>query len=226
MRLGICDDMENTRRQVFEICKEVQKGTEKPFEIIEFENGEAVINETGSLDILILDIQMPGINGIEVKKIAEQQEWGTLIIFLTGFNHFVQAAFGYNVIGFVDKIQLSEKLPTELSHAFELYKRRQSSQVYIEDNIDSRTIKYVKSEHIYCKIVQRQGKIELVRNTLSNLEEKLQIAGFVRVHRSYLVNMNYIDKVCHQKIWVGEKEIPVSTRRWTLFKTTYAKYNM
>lgn len=40
----------------------------------------------------------------------------------------------------------------------------------------------------------------------------------------YLVNMNWIDKVCHQKIWVGEKEIPVSTRRWALFKTIYAKY--
>lgn len=226
MRLGICDDMENTRRQVFEICKEIQKKTEKSFEIIEFENGEAVINETESLDILILDIQMPGINGIEVKKIAEQQEWGTLIIFLTGFDHFVKAAFGYNVIGFVDKIQLNERLPAELSYAFELYKKRQRSQVFIEDNIDSRTIKYVKSEHIYCKIVQNQGKIELIRNTISNLEEKLRIAGFVRVHRSYLVNMNFIDKVCHQKIWIGEKEIPVSTRRWTLFKTTYAKYSM
>lgn len=80
MRLGICDDMKNIRKQVFDICKKLQEETKKSFEIIEFENGEDVVNETEKLDILILDIQMPGMNGIDVKKIAEQQEWDTLLI--------------------------------------------------------------------------------------------------------------------------------------------------
>lgn len=224
MTLGICDDMAFIRKEIFEICQIVQKETKSSLEIIEFENGEAIINQKEKLDILISDIQMPGLNGIDIKNVAEQQEWNTLIIFVTGYENFVRDAFGYNVIGFIDKIQLQEKLPIKLSYAIQLYERRQKNRVLINNKIDSRSVKYIRAEHIYCNIVQNSGKAELIRCPISNLEKELQVVGFVRVHRSYLVNMNWIDKVRYPKIWVGEKEIPISAKRWALFKQIFAEY--
>ena len=224
MTIGICDDIEYVRKEIFEICRIIEEKTKSSFEIIEFENGEAVIDQKEKLDILILDIQLPGLNGIDIKNMAEQQEWHILLIFVTGYENFVRDAFGYNVIGFVDKIQLQKKLPRKLSYAIELYDRRQKNRIFINNKIDSRCVKYVRAEHIYCNIVQNSGKSELIRCSISNLEKELQAAGFIRVHRSYLVNMDWIDKVRYRKIWVGEKEIPVSVKRWAIFKQIFAGY--
>lgn len=217
MIIGICDDENCMREQVAMVCKEVVEKYNTDIQIESFSDGKQVIEK--EFDILILDIEMEGVDGISVKNIFQNRKKDTIIIFVTSHDEMMSQAFGVNVIGFVTKCYLKSQLPVILNSAI----KRVMNTVNI-DGIDSRKICYIEAEHVYNILHLEDGSEMSVRRTSAQLEMALTSVGFIRIHRTYIINMAYVEHIKDKTIVVNGCELPVSSRLKSGFKKEYSKY--
>lgn len=217
MIIGICDDENCIREQVAMVCKEVAEKYNTDIQIETYSDGKQVIEE--ELDILILDIEMEGVDGISVKNIFQNRKKETIIIFVTSHDEMMSQAFGVNVIGFVTRCYLKSQLPVILDSAI----KRVMNTVNI-DGIDSRKICYIEAEHVYNILHLKDGSEMSVRRTSAQLEMALTSVGFIRIHRTYIINMAYVEYIKDKTIVVNGCELPVSSRLKSGFKKEYSKY--
>ena len=217
MIIGICDDENCMREQVAMVCKEVVEKYNTDIQIETFSDGKQVIEK--EFDILILDIEMEGVDGISVKNIFQNRKKDTIIIFVTSHDEMMSQAFGVNVIGFVTKCCLKSQLPVILNSAI----KRVMNTVNI-DGIDSRKICYIEAEHVYNILHLEDGSEMSVRRTSAQLEMALTSVGFIRIHRTYIINMAYVEHIKDKTIVVNGCELPVSSRLKSGFKKEYSKY--
>lgn len=217
MIIGICDDENCMREQVAMVCKEVVEKYNIDIQIETFSDGKQVIEK--EFDILILDIEMEGVDGISVKNIFQNRKKDTIIIFVTSHDEMMSQAFGVNVIGFVTKCYLKSQLPVMLNSAI----KRVMNTVNI-DGIDSRKICYIEAEHVYNILHLEDGSEMSVRRTSAQLEMALTSVGFIRIHRTYIINMAYVEHIKDKTIVVNGCELPVSSRLKSGFKKEYSKY--
>lgn len=216
MLIAICDDDKEFVDEVLLICKECIQDRSK---IVTFYDGKELLEYSEDIDLIILDIEMPNINGIEVKNEIQKINDKTLIIFVTNHCEFVMDAFGINVLGFIVKNKLKVQLPMMLETA------SQTLNKYIMiDEFNSRDVLYIKSEHNYGKLMLSNGKTYMVRTSMKQLEEKLIHYNFLRIHREYIVNMIWVENFYEDKIKVSGEKLPVATRLRGKVKKEYRKF--
>lgn len=217
MRIGICDDEDMMRQEIRKICNQSLMEYDLNCEFVEFQDGMEVLRFAERLEILLLDIEMPGIDGIEVKNRYGFMDSNVLIIFVTRHRERMREAFGHNVVAFVEKKYMKRDLPVKLASAL----RKVARFVILDGGIDSRDVVYIHTERIYCKVLLADGCERILRIPMRELESELADVGFVRVHRSYLVNMQYVDEVDDSVVYILSQKIPVSARNRTKVKKAY-----
>ena len=189
--------------------------------VAECENAMAAYNIINQkpVDVLFLDIEMPGMTGIELTKNLKNQS--PFIIFTTAKSDYAVDAFELNVIDYLVKpIQPARfvKAVDRLKEAFESNKEqiqvRDKEFVFIKDNgvlrkISAEDIQYLEAMGDYVKIFTPQ-KFHIVHSTLKSIEEKLSPLKFMRIHRSYIVALNKIDFIEEGVININGAAIPVA----------------
>ena len=205
MVIGICDDENVIRDKIEKICINETKKYCEDVVIQKYSDGREVLEK--DFDILILDIEMEDVDGIVVKNYFQKRKKDTIIIFVTSHNEMMSQAFGVNVMGFVAKSYLDNQLQVMLDGAM----KRVMNTVSIE-GVDSRKVCYIQAEHIY-NILHLENETEVsVRCSSADLEKMLEVVGFIRVHRTYIINMAYVDHIKDKTVLVNKREIPVSAR--------------
>lgn len=217
MIIGVCDDNDVMRKSIIDICNKLADSYEGNIQLLTFSDGKEVLDE--ELDILVLDIEMEEVDGITVKNIYQRKNKDTIIIFVTSHDEMMIDAFGVNVIGFVTKKYLNNQLPEMLDIAI-----KKVMNTVLIDGVDSRDICYIQAEHVY-NILHTVNEEEIsVRISSNELEQMLIGVDFIRVHRAYIVNMAYVDKIREKSIMVDGNEIPVSSRLRAKVKHEYDLY--
>lgn len=217
MVIGICDDEKVIRDKIEKICVNVTGEYDTDTAVKTYSDGKEVVEE--NFDILILDIEMKDVGGIAVKNYFQNRKKDTIIIFVTSHNEMMSQAFGVNVMGFVTKSYLDNQLPVMLESAI----KRVSNTVSIE-GVDSRKVCYIQAEHVY-NILHLENDTEMsVRCSSADLEKMLEGVGFIRVHRTYIINMAYVEHIRDKSVVINGKEIPVSSRLKSRLKNEYSRY--
>lgn len=217
MVIGICDDEKVIREKIEKICINVTGEYDADTVVKTYSDGKEVLEE--NFDILILDIEMEDVDGIAVKNYFQSRKKDTIIIFVTSHNEMMSQAFGVNVMGFVTKSYLDSQLPVMLESAI----KRVMNTVNIE-GVDSRKVCYIEAEHIY-NILHLENDTEMsVRCSSADLEKMLEGVGFIRVHRTYIINMAYVEHIRDKSVVINGKEIPVSSRLKSRLKKEYSRY--
>jgi DNA-binding LytR/AlgR family response regulator len=171
------------------------------------------------IDLIFLDIEMPGMTGIElIKKLGTKRP---LIIFTTAKTDYAAEAFELNVVDYLVKpisqarlLQAIEKVNETIESNKEEVKVEEQSFVFVKDNgilkrISIDDILFLEAMGDYVKVHTSQ-KFHVVHATLKSIEEKLPSTKFVRVHRSYIVAINKIDFIQEGTITIGKTTIPVA----------------
>lgn len=217
MVIGICDDENVIRDKIEKICINETKKYCEDVVIQKYSDGREVLEK--DFDILILDIEMEDVDGIVVKNYFQKRKKDTIIIFFTSHNEMMSQAFGVNVMGFVAKSYLDNQLQVMLDGAM----KRVMNTVSIE-GVDSRKVCYIQAEHIY-NILHLENETEVsVRCSSADLEKMLEVVGFIRVHRTYIINMAYVDHIKDKTVLVNKREIPVSARLKSRLRKEYSRY--
>lgn len=219
MRIGVCDDDEIIREEICNLCYRVSSKYAEDTEIISFADGCEALGSNSQPDILVLDIEMPVMNGIELKEKLQDSRKNTIIIFVTEHDEQMGEAFGINVIGFVGKKYLKTQLPVMLEAAIKM-----AGRSVLVDGIDSRNICYIRSEHVYSFFHMADGQEHMVRISSKELEKQLSSVDFIRIHRALLVNLAYVDRIGDRYVVVDGVDLPVSYRLNAQVKRKYDLY--
>lgn len=188
------------------------------------------IADSYSPDILILDIHMPEINGLEIAEKFHDNKVKTKIIFLTNYEQFVFYSLRFSPFRFIRKTAMSKELPEAIESALKsilgsvknlTIKRYSDYQV-----IPLNTIKYIEKAKYKnsVNIVCCNETVEY-RETISVLDKKLEGNGFVKINSGTLVNLRYIKKIEGQDVILTDYNIlRISQSNIEIIKKEFAKY--
>jgi two-component system, LytTR family, response regulator AlgR len=179
-------------------------------------DGEAALRmvEALSPDLLLLDIAMPGMSGIEVAAAIEKMAVRPAVIFCTAFDHFAVAAFDVAAVDYLLKPVTPERLakaigrvrekasdaaetPAESQWTEEFWISHRAEMVRVAA-ID---IDRIEAERDYMRLWMGQRSF-LLHQTISELERRLDPEKFIRLHRSTIVRRDFIAKLKHDGLGV------------------------
>lgn len=168
------------------------------------------------VDLLFLDVEMPGATGFEL---LDRLPYTPKVILTTSKAEYAYDAFEYQVVDFLKKpftyqrfLEACRKLTTttetpasESALLNTLFIKSEGRLVKLQ----SEDILYIESMGDYVKFVTPQKKY-ITHSTLKSLEEKVNKAYFMKVHRSYIINLTKIDDIRENDLYINGVEIPVS----------------
>ncbi|WP_080848479.1 LytR/AlgR family response regulator transcription factor [Cytobacillus gottheilii] len=173
----------------------------------EAESGEAAVMKTVQLqpDVVFLDVEMPKMNGMEAAKILMELKKKPLIIFATAYPQFAAEAFRYEATDYLlkpyDEEQLAETIGriSKLLSVNESTQLRPAGKLAVEEDgeilyVDPVDILYVYRDDKVTKIISKQGSYDS-KLPLKDLEYRLSSYNFFRIHKSYIVNLDYVTKL-------------------------------
>ncbi|WP_044171854.1 LytR/AlgR family response regulator transcription factor [Flectobacillus major] len=181
------------------------------------------------IDLLFLDIQMPGITGVQFLQSFKEPP---MVIFITAYQQYALEGFELSVIDYLLKPVAFERFLKAVNKAYELHNLHiKSNQIENETkvlpplesdslfvNADYSLVKikiaditYIEGLKDYIKIhLESNNKPIVTRMTMKAIEEKLPSQAFFRIHKSYIISLDKIESIRNLKIKIGSAQIPVS----------------
>ncbi|GAB4091460.1 LytR/AlgR family response regulator transcription factor [Flaviaesturariibacter terrae] len=169
------------------------------------------------VDLLFLDINMPSVSGLDFKRSIDPN---TLVIFTTAYSDYALEGFNLNAVDYLLKPFTPERFRQAADKARSwLSLRLQSPEVhpgFISIRVDYALVKvpladilFIEGLDDYLKIHLEGRRPLLSRMTMKAMIEKLPAAGFIRVHRSYIVPLARVASVRNKSLLIGDTEIPI-----------------
>lgn len=175
---------------------------------------KALINK--KIDLILLDINMPEINGIDILKTVTDIPQ---VVFITGHTDYAIEAFEYDVTDYLVKpIQYGRFLKAidkaQKIHSVFGENEEDNNTIYIKSDsrlikIDLNKITFIEALGDYVRIHTKMGK-HTVLSTMKAMEQKLSDQDFLRIHKSYIVRLDKIQKVVRNNVYLETQAIPVS----------------
>jgi two-component system, LytTR family, response regulator LytT len=174
----------------------------------EAESGEAAVLKAIQLqpDVVFLDVEMPRMNGMEAAKALMELKKVPLVVFATAYPEFAVEAFRYDAVDYLLKpydeellkatiVRIEKKLAASLNVDFgkspgKLAVEAEGEIFYLEP----KDILYIYRDDKITRLVAKSGEYE-TKTPLKELESRLQSFGFFRIHKSYLVNLDYVTRM-------------------------------
>ncbi|MBQ7066616.1 MAG: response regulator transcription factor [Lachnospiraceae bacterium] len=228
MNIGICDDEKEIVFFLNNAIKELVQNMGIEVQLYFYYSGEMLLDAEDNLDILFLDIEMPGTDGIETGKRFSVKNRDCKIIMATSKVERFKEAFKINAFRFVTKPFLLEEIKEALVDVIKSMIGMEKIQVYKQRNqyeIFQKDILYIVSVDSYVEIFVKEGKFRS-ETSLTKLEEELEPALFCRVNRQCIVSLKWIESYKKDEIVIGENRIKVSIRRKKEFERRNAIYDM
>ncbi|MDE7310712.1 MAG: LytTR family DNA-binding domain-containing protein [Eubacterium sp.] len=216
MKLAICDDEKSLRRQLKHLAKIHLALKGIACEITEYESGNALLQKVNDNppDLLFLDIEMPGMGGMDTAKALRLAGFKMLIIFITAYPDYVFEGYEVQAFQYILKPYQETKIKQILDRAIDELHTHAAQYFLIEQKsgtlrIPFHEICYFKSDRrtIHAKI--QDGSTVSFYRKLGEVEAELP-GFFQRIHNRYIVNLHYISRVEAAKCICNEKELPVS----------------
>jgi DNA-binding LytR/AlgR family response regulator len=220
MNCIIVDDEPLARKAIQKLVYQAEN-----LEVIASFNGVEAVREfltKNTVDLIFLDIQMPGVNGIEFARTIPKK---TLVVFTTAFHEFASESYEVDAVDYLIK-------PVKLERFQKAVEKAQTyCKLFYTDHTDN-NIENITNDYIFVRADRRMFKvyfsdvlfIEGLKDyvvlylenqkviTLMNIKtihDLLPKSFFVRVSKSYIINVNKIDSVDNNTVYIGKNEIPI-----------------
>jgi DNA-binding LytR/AlgR family response regulator len=181
----------------------------------------AAVLHQESIDLIFLDIQMPGLNGLQFLQTLHNPP---MVIFVTAYREHALEGFNLNAVDYLLKPVSFERFLKACNKAYEFYQLQQKHGnkdtgpgyffVYVEYNLLKVVVDeilYIEGMKDYVKIVvTSSARPVITRTSMKAMEEKLSGYRFVRIHKSYIVSADKITAIKRDLVCIGKVELPLS----------------
>ncbi len=216
LRIAICDDEISARDLLWMKLKKILR--EKEEEIVyDFSSGSSAVNwirkHPGEIDLLFLDVEMEGINGMKTAEAIREFDDNLLIVFVTGYADYVFDGYGVGALDYLMKPVKEEKLRAVMNRVRGKF-FQEARQYFTVKNVEGtyrfacKDILYFYSEKRKVNLVTRQGVYGFY-DKLDEVESRLG-EDFVRIHQRYLVNARAVEHVSGAQVELGDVCLSIS----------------
>ncbi|MDB8791088.1 LytTR family DNA-binding domain-containing protein [Romboutsia sp. 1001216sp1] len=218
INIGICDDELYCRSNIKDILKEILSSYPINYNIYEFSSGEELLNNyPKDLDILIMDIQMKTINGMDTARKIREFDQNLEIIFMTSFVEFMQEGYEVKAYRYILKPINERKISKNILPCINEIVKKRNNYLTINvknyvDRIKIDSIIYIETDRPNI-LIYTHDNMYTTKMSISKIEKILSEYGFFRCHNSYIVNLKLVESMTGNTVVVGGKDIPISKYR-------------
>lgn len=215
LKIAICDDDKALCRQLKSILNKISENINEFFEISVFYTGEElcdILLSKKSFNVIFLDIELCEINGVEVgKKIREElNDELTQIVYISAKDSYAMELFDIRPLNFLVKPLKKEKIESVLKTARKVLGSNNQYFEYkignVNFNVSISDVLYFESSGRKVKIILKDDEKEYY-GKLSEVEKKLKNSDFFSIHKSYLINYNYVIEYTYEYVKMSNNEI-------------------
>ena len=220
LNIAVCDDELIEIEYLTSLTQEWAKATKTAVNISSFSSAEAFLfncEEDKNFDILLLDIQMKAMDGIELAEKIRENNSSVQIVFITGFPDYISRGYDVSALHYLIKPVEKEKLSEVLSKACDNLKKEEKFILLSVDNesckINLKDIIYVEAfGHSSCVVCENgEYNVKLPISDISKMLDK----SFIQCHRSYIANIQHISRITKTDVvFDNGKSVPVSRRMY------------
>lgn len=220
LKIAVCDD----ERSVVEKIQNDISSYREECQIDRFYSGEELLLSKGKYDIIFLDIDMHGMNGIETAKQIREKDKNVKIIYVTSYTDYVNYAFSVHAFAYLLKPIQRVDIYKQLEEAEAYYKDVQESKTLRfatkEGSIDQNINEIYYMEYIERHVVMKAGDQEyILLGGISEMAKKMQEYGFAVPHKSFCVNLYQVKNVKGYDVFMMNGDVvPLSQKKSVEFR--------
>ncbi len=226
MRIAVCDDEKTIREEVKSALSEIAPNAE----VSTFENGNMLIksHDGRAFDIIIMDILMPEISGIETAALIRKKDKKIPIVFLSSSEEFGVASYRVFAFDYLLKPLKKEELSDCILRIISGNRKKESVKITysgIETEILLSNIECLESDLRKVRFTLTGNREIEVVGKLTDFEGYLLAHGFLRCHKSYILNIEHIDSIDSDTFYLtGGKAVKISRTYLQSAKKAYFDY--
>ena len=238
MKIAICDDEKPIRDYIEKCVREVNPDVL----IMQYADASDMVSASFDADILFLDIQMPGMDGMKAARILRTMGNKTILVFVTAVEEYVFQAFDVGAVQYMVKPFDRNKLVETIKRSIDLAGERRSIEDAMSETKDSTdnesfliksggvNRKIILADISYAEVLEHRIILHMkdreqieYYGKMSDLEK---VAGddFFRVHRAYLINLSCVKSYDAKTVTVQGEEIPVARGKYQELVKSYLSY--
>ncbi|MDE6851930.1 MAG: LytTR family DNA-binding domain-containing protein [Lachnospiraceae bacterium] len=222
MKIAIVDDEEIWRLSV---RNSVQKYVDSFDRIDLFHSGNAFLSRRENYDVVLMDIDMPGLDGFDTIVRYKEKHDTSIVLILTTHLDYARKGYLVDAFRYIDKANMEVELEEAFEKIREINKRNQFTLVGRDGQkvktILIKDIYYIETSNRYCAIITEDAQYTC-NVSMRDLENQLDEYGFFRCHKSFLVNLNAVKHLDHNFAYFpGDKKAYISVRKYVETKKRY-----
>lgn len=230
MRILICDDDSLIIEQLKKYCENYFDRIHlKCPELVFFTDGESLLLNEGEKDILFLDVEMPGINGIYVGNELKKKNENIIIFIVTSFSEYLDEAMRFHVFRYLSKPLDKQRFFRNMKDAVDLY-NSMTIKIPIETKQGVHTLP--ASSVIAVEAQGRKVTVHTVScdfESIHNMQywvELLPKNRFFQTHRSFIINFEHVTDFDHMLVYMSDYQFHayLTKRKYSTFKEAYLLY--
>lgn len=232
LRIAICDDEKYDRDRIQALLLEYLETHNLNASIDLFSSGKEFLSERDNLvkyDIVFLDINMEEIDGIQTAQEMRSFQSDTCIVLVTAFINYVLEGYKVGAVRYIMKDALDVQIKECMDAIIQKMQFREITFSFLEGDrtLYTDNILYVESRKHKCifSCMERENVTYQLYGKLDQIEIKLERYGFLRIHKSFLVNMKHVKRISNYIAVMGSgDEFPVSRLRFTKARESFVAY--
>lgn len=228
IRVAIIEDDPEDRKQIGDCLEKYSQEATIPLEISFFPDGETFLKKGREFQILFMDIEMPGRNGIKIAEELRNQGKDVVIVLVTNMVQYAIHGYAVRAADYLVKPVSYEQIQLKMPYFCSLIRRKQK-ELTIKTRegirkIPAATIRYIEIYGHNIMIHLRTGTVECY-GSLKQFTDELEDYGFIKCSQSCLVNLAYVEGIFQDIVKIGEDSLPVSRREKKRFLSAFTKFD-
>ncbi len=242
MKIAVVEDENVHAVMMVRLLKEWFKGSDIKSEILVFSSAESFLFEWENnkvWDVLFIDIQMPGINGIELAKSIRKESKNLAIVFVTGITDYMQDGYEVEALHYLVKPVDSAKVSYCMERASEIFNSEKKKNIVLLEAEDitggvesGQVILRLSPEDIFFMEASAHNTEIHTRDKLYRIRAGIGLTGkrfsqdmFVLCHRSFIVNLMYVSSIGKSEVTLDDgRKVPMSKRCAGAVRESFIKF--
>ena len=229
IRVAIVEDDTAEREKIQEYLCEVSRQEQIQFDIVPYPSGlNFIMGEMSGFDIVLMDIDMPGMNGMETAQALRKVDPAVILIFVTNMAQYAISGYEVDATDFILKpvnkysfaIKIKRAVARTAKKNDEVIQIRQEGTLHL---VPISSIRYLEVTGHYVIYHTAQGNFTEY-TTLKEARKKISRPFFAQCNQSYLVNLRYLESVSRETVTVAGDEISVSRKMRPAFLNTVTDF--
>lgn len=229
LKIALVEDEEKYRKQIRSYMDKYRQEYMEEIELYAFETGNSILESyKKEYDIIILDIQLPDIDGMTVAQEIRKRDSNVILMFITNMAQYAIKGYSVGALDFVTKPINYYIFCSKITRAIQRAKRAEEKNIWLDASQGKIRLKlsqiyYIEGQNRMLYYHTTEG-IYKVSGTMVSADKDLRDYGFVKCNHWYLVNLRHIMWVQGNYVKVGDGELEISRRHRAPFMHALTEY--